>query len=720
MIKKLFKFACITLTVCFVLAAAGLFVLYKMYPPAKLKTMAQEYVAKNFQRQITFDDISFTWIGFTLTNVALSENATFQEGTFIKAHKLTAHVNVKPLLQKRIEIDTIEADGLQIQLVKQKDGRFNFDTLLPQESAPAQDEPAAFSSAGNIPFVLTADKIALTNCDISYLDQQTGLKTEVNNLNITIRDFDLDEAFDVLISFTTQISMLGQSDMTLPVQIALRTFLADLNLQQAYVTLTEASAQYQTVQLKLAGEVKNLENPSVNLSGTITGITSQAFSAFAPDLPHFMLPSVSLSLQALADLNTSTATISQAKLAVQDTSLVAKGTVDWGKEIPAYQVAATLKANIAQLVQMTDTLDGFSPAGTLSGQFKATEKKNNTDVSGTLTLTDVSVMYDPFTLTQLNGTITLSSLEDITAPNLTGKLNGQNFNMSFAYKNVKDVLNLAYQLNLDKLVLAKFPASGEETAATSATDTSVAGTSSQPANPTRMNVQAQVTIGGIEIPYLQSQGFTMTANLTNVTDTFNQTNGTVSFMLQPGKITNLDNFIKESSVAKILLLPVAVVKRVSGFLKLDLFPQAGESGASIAFTEGAGQYTFTNGKMNLDKTPFRSSVTPISASGTADFKTEELNMKATATLLTQAAPVAIKITGTFNDPKGKLDVVNTVTKVVGGLLNGTAVKSAAKTGANATTDTAKVTTDAVKTTVNTATDLVKGIGGLFKKKKDEQ
>ncbi len=715
MIKKIFKFASIALAVCFVLASAGLFVLYKMYPPAKLKIMAQEYVAKNFQRQITFDDISFTWIGFTLTNVALSENTTFQEGTFIQARKLTAHVNVKPLLKKRIEIDTIEADGLQIQLIKQKDGHFNFDTLLLQENSPAQDEPAA-SSAEKTPFVLTADKIALTACNISYLDQQTGLKTNVNDLNITIHDFDLDEAFDVLISFTTQISLLGQPDLTIPVQITLRTFLADLNLQQAYVTLTEASAQYQTVQLKLAGEVKNLENPAVNLSGTITGITSQAFSAFAADLPHFSLPALSLSLQAWADLNTSTATISQAQIAVQDTSLVAKGTLDWGKEIPAYQLAATLKANIAQLVQMTDTLEGFSPAGTVWGQFKATEKKNNTDVSGSLTLADVSVMYDPFTLTQLNGNITLASLDDIASNKLTGKLNGENFTTSFSYKNIKEVLHLSYALNLDKLVLSKFPSSSDEQSASTASAQSAV----QNTSPTRMNVQAQVNVGGIDIPYLQAQGFTLSANLTDMTDDLSQTNGTVSFALQPGKITNLDNFIKESKVAKILLLPVAVVKRVSGFLRLDLFPQPTGEGTSISFTEGAGQYTFTHGKMNLDKTVFNSSVTKITASGTADFRTDELNMKATATLLTQAAPVAIKITGTMSDPKGKLDVVNTVTKVVGGLLNGTVVKSTAKTGESAAAGTAKVAAGTVKTTVDTATDLVKGIGGLFKKKKQEQ
>lgn len=715
MIKKIFKWMCMAGLVLAVLLSAGVFTLYKMYPPQELKIKVQEYVAQRFQRQLTFDDISFTWIGFTLTNAALSENTTFQDGTFIKADKLTAHVAVKPLFKKRIEISSVEADGLQVSLIKHKDGRYNFETLLPAADAPTAQPSAPVAQTDAAPLVLTADTLRLVDCDITYQDEQTELRTAAEDLNITVNRFDLAAPFEMLVSFTTQVSMSGQQPITVPVQISFKTFLADLELARAYLTITEASARYQTVTFTLTGDVQNLENPSVNLSGTLSGIDNRVFAAFAPDLPNFALPALNLSLQAQADLTTSTAQITQAKLAVQDSSLAASGTVDWGRETPAYQLAAALKADLGQLVQMTDTLDGFSPAGRITGQLKATEQKNYTDISGTLTLAQVSMLYEPFTLTQTDGTVTLASLDAISSPKLTGKLNGENFTASFSYQQVQDVLHLALGLDLDKLVLKDFPASQNTVSA------QTAQAAAQPAASTRMNVQAQVNIGGIEIPYLQSEGFVLSANLTDITDTLGQTNGTVNFTLKPGQITNLDHFIKESKIAKIILLPVAVVKKVAGFLKLNLFP-SDESGrgTTVSFTEGAGQYTFTNGVMNLDKTIFNASLTQISASGTADFKTEQLDMKATATLLTQAAPIALKITGTFNDPKGKLDVVNTVTSVVGGLLNGAAVKSVAQTGANATSDTAKLTTDTVKTTVNTAADLVKGIGGLFKKKRTEE
>ncbi len=723
MIKKLIKICLLLCVLLVALLAAAFFTLKKMYPPAKLKAMAQTYVSQKLQREFSFDSISFTWIGFTLTQAALSEDHTFTQGTFIKADKLTAHVAVKPLLKRRIEISTIEADGLEVNIIAQKDGSFNFDTLVPATdenvtaATPAEQTP---STNEETPLVITAKKIRLTDCDLIYRDEQTGLRTALNNLNIEINDFDADAPFDANITFTTDISGTAQPTMQLPVSIQVKTFLAGFDMPKAYATISQATARYKTVNLALQGDIKNFSAPTVDLTGSLTGITNTVLSELAPGLPNFTLPAIHLSLKANADLDTQTATISQAKLTVQDSSFLAKGSFRWNEPSPTYNLSGSLKAIVSQLVQMTDTLDGFSPAGTIQATFKATEKKEYTDVSGNVLLQDVSVLYPPFTLTQLNGNITLASLDNISSPALTGKLNGENFKGSFAYVTQPKATDLTLNLNLDKLVLTEFPSSEQEntqtpTAANSPTQTTTAETA------VPMNIQANVTVGGITVPYFQSNGMTLSANLTNVTDTMAHTNGTVDFALQPGKITNLDNFVKGSKTAKILLLPLTVIKKVAGFLQLDLFPTTNKSeGATISFTEGAGTYTFMDGVMNIDKTVFNSTVTNISAQGTANFKTNALDMKAQATLLTQAAPVAFKITGTLNDPKGKLDVVNTVTSIVGGILNGTAAKSAASGTVSLTKDTATTATTAVKDTVTTAVDVVKGIGGLFKKSKEEK
>ena len=622
MIKKICKWILISGLVCIVLAAGAVFTLYKMYPPEKLKAMAQEYVAKNFQREIQFDSISFTWIGFTLHNVALSENTTFAQGTFVKADRLTAHVSVKPLFQKRFEISTIEADGLDVNIILRKDDKFNFDTLLPQEKTSTVQATPEEKNASTDSFVLTADKLALTNCNFVYQDEQTGLRMEAKNINLEINHFDLQNPFETVISFITDISGTGQPDLSIPVTLRVQTHLANLDLPAAYATISEASARYKSVVLKLAGKIKNFETPDIQLTGTLAGIDNNVLKDFAPDLPNFKLPVINLVFNATANLDNNTAYITEANLSVKNSLLSIGGPVNWGGTTPTYTLAGKLIVNLDEVVQMTDTLNNFSPTGIIKGTFKATEKKNFADVNGSITLQNISILYPPVTLTHTQGTINIVSLDNIAAPALTGKLNGENFNASFSYKNIQDVLNLVLNLNLDKLVLDSFStASSGNTSATDGAVNTAPGQTANQATTTRMNIQANVTVNGVKIPYVESNGFVLNANLTDVTDSMAATNGTLAFTLKPGKITNLDDFIKDSKVAKIILLPVGIVKKVAGFLKIDLFPASTDgNGATIAFTQGEGNYTFTNGEMNINKTEFNSTVTNISATGTANFK----------------------------------------------------------------------------------------------------
>ncbi len=716
MIKKLFKWAVKIAVTGVLLLLIAVVALKLMFPPAKLKAMAKQYVTKNYQREIEFEEVSLTWLGFSVKNFTLSENTTLQDGTFIHANQLTAKVALKPLFKKRIEISTIEADGLAVNIVRQQDGNFNFDSLLTTPQTPTQETTQEIKEE-DTPFVVTAQRINLTDCDIVYKDEQSGLRTALNDLNIEILRFSLDNPFAAFIGFTAGISGTQQPDMTIPVSVQLQPNLAGLDLEKASVAISQIQANYKTVQLNLTGNLTNFQNPTVELNGTISGLNNTVLAPFAPELPNFTLPDLQFILHATADLEQSTAHITQAQLSAQNSSLTSTGNIAWGENTPTYTLRAALVANLAQLVKMTDTLGNFSPAGTLQATLQATEKKNNTDVSGVITLKNISALYAPFTLTRVNGTITLKSLKNIVLNPLSGQLNGENFTASATYQNIQDVINMGLVLNLDKLVLKEFPASSTASATQNKSTSAQAPAVAQTSNPFKMNLQANVNIGGIEIPYVIGNGLRLNANLTDVTDTLAQTNGTVNFTLEPGKITNLDSVIQQSKTARLLLLPVSLINKAARILKIKLFSSTVEAATqgNIEFTQGEGQYTFTNGLLTVHKTAFNSAVTNVSASGMIDFKTEALDMKASGTFLTQATPVSFKVTGTLSNPKAKLDVVNTVGKVVGNLINGTTAKSVANTGADVTKGTANTAAGAVKGTVQTATDVVKGIGGLFKK-----
>ena len=747
--KKFLKLCFKIAVVIVILGAAALIALRLMFPPEKLKAMALEYAKTNLQREITFDDVSLNLVGVTLDNFAISENTSFQNGTFAKADKLVVKIALKPLFKKRVEISTVQLDGLDINVVKNADGSFNFDTLIPA-SDPNAAETETTASTGSAAFVLLADKIAANDCSFTYKDLQTGMNAAINNLNLEINQFDLSEPFDVTINFTTSYQEKNGPAVSIPLHIALRVFLSNLDMQNAYVTVNDISASYKTVKFQLTGGVRNFTAPQLDLSGTLSGINNQIFSDFLPDLPNFALPVINMNVKASANLESATASIAEAKLSVMDSALSAYGTVGWNGPAPTYSVNANLTTDLSQIVQMTDTVAGFQPAGIITGSFKATDKNNGQDVSGTVTFKNISAMYEPFTVSDFNGTVNIASVNNISTNALTGLLNGEKFTTSFSYQNVKDVMNIVLNLDLAKFTLAELPSSSastaEQTAAPAqeaAQEQSASSTEQAASGPEMlMNIKANVKVGPIDVPYFRADGFTLTANLTDVSETMTKANGQVSFNLQPGAITDLDSFVKDNKIVKILLLPITIVRKVATALNVELFPaQENTPKGEISFTSGEGVYTFTNGVMNVDKTTFNSQVTDISGSGTINFFTKALDMKVSATVLTSQTPVVIKIGGTMDNPSGKLDVVSTVGSLVGGILNyktpgkvvsgtanaatsvatgavkttGKVANTAVKTGVDVTKTAATAATDTVKGTVNAAKDALKGLGSIFKK-----
>lgn len=743
--KKFLKLCFKIALVLVILGVAALVALRLMFPPEKLKSMALEYAKNNLQREISFDGISLNLVGVTLDNFAISENTTFQNGTFAKADKLVVKIALKPLFKKRVEIATVQLDGLDVNVIKKQDGSFNFDTLIPASdpaAAASAEQPAQPAAASSSAFVLLADKISANDCSFSYHDLQTGMKASVDKLNLEINQLDLAEPFDVKINFNTFYQQKNGPAVAVPVNIALRVFLSNLDMKNAYVTVNDISASYKTVKFQLKGGVRDFTAPQADLTGTLSGISNAIFADFLPNLPDFSLPVINMNLKAAADLEKSSATISQAKLSVMDSALSAYGTVGWNGPAPTYSVNADLTTNLAQIVQMTSTVAGFNPGGVISGSFKATDKNEGKDISGSVTFKDISAMYEPFTVSQLNGTVNIASLDNISSNSLTGLLNGEKFTSSFSYQNIKDVMNVVLNLDLAKFTLKELPAAAAETTAEAAPQTAEEDSASQEAQPAAqttaassgnllLNLKANIKVGPIEGPYFRADGFSLTANLTDITDTMTKANGQVSFNLQPGAITNLDSFVKENKIVKILLLPISIVRKVAGALNVELFPaQENAQKGEISFTSGEGVYTFVNGVMRVDKTTFNSQVTDISGSGTINFLTQALDMKVSATVLTSQTPVVIKIGGTMDNPSGKLDVVSTVGSLVGGILNyktsgkvvrgtanaaGNVASGAVKTTGKVAATAANAAADTVKGTVNAAKDALKGLGGLFKK-----
>lgn len=710
--KKFLRRLFVAVVVLAVLALAGLVTLRVMFPPAKIKTLLTQYAQKNWGREMSFDSLSFYGSGLKLNGFALSERSTFAQGTFIKAQQVVAKIALKPLLKKRIEIHTLQLDGLEINLIKEADGSFNFSSSKDQADASDETSVPAPSADDNTPLVLQADELRAADCRLVYLDKSSGNQTTVDHFNLTATHFDLSSPFDAHLDFTTHIQQKNQKEIILPLSVDGKVMLAEQNWSQAQIDIQTLTLAYKTIVLRLQGTLKNFITPDLSLQGSLSGISHEALADFWPNLSPFSVPALSFDTQAKLDLQNDQASFAPLKLSVQDNHLQTQGTADWGTD--AYTFTGTLQTDLSQLVQISQST--FQPAGKVDGSFQYSSRPNDTRLSGKFNLQDVAFAYDPFTFEKLKATLTLASLSHWSGA-LTGLLNQENFVGNFDYQSTDDTTNLTLNTTLDKLVLTQWPAQEKDSSK------ETASSSEKTNEPSKLlNLQANLRIGEIIVPHFRSDGLTLNAALTGLSDAMTQANGTLNFAFEPGAITELDKLVKENKFAKIILLPLSILRKVSDTLNLGLFPTEKEKGA-ISFSQGEGAYTFTNGVMNVDKTIFKSSVTTINGSGTIDYPQDKVAMKATATVLTQAAPIVIKITGTPQDPKGKLDVAGTVGSVLEGLLSGKSEKAVAKEGEEdaqtVETDVTKDTKTITKDTLNDATKALKDLGNLLKKKKAE-
>ncbi|MBO4675034.1 MAG: AsmA family protein, partial [Elusimicrobiaceae bacterium] len=433
MLKKLVKILCIAIFLLAGTAVGGFFALKTFLSPEKIHTLVEQYARENWNRQISFQQLSLNWIGLTLKDFALSEESSFEQGTFIQAKEVVAKIDIKSLLKKQIQINTLFLNGVEVTLVQQKDGRFNFSSFA-KEDVPADNARNASSTperSSDTTLVLKADQLSASDCRFIYRNDISGTQTSLDHLNFSVNQFDLAHPFDLQLDFTTHLTQENQPSIDLPIRLEGSLFLANTDWQKAYLQARSFQASYKTVQLDLQGKVENFTAPIVDVTGTLNGVNNDVLAELLPQLPSFNLPTLSLKLQAKTDLTNSNAEFSKIELQTQNNFLSATGNTSWGKAF-SYALAGSIQADLSQLVQMTGG-SSFHPAGNVDGSFKSSTQAEHNRFAGTFTLKDVSMLYTPFTFEQVSGTVTLADSGTISAA-LTGQINQGNFVGNLIYK----------------------------------------------------------------------------------------------------------------------------------------------------------------------------------------------------------------------------------------------------------------------------------------------
>lgn len=149
-----------------------------------LLNKASAVVKQKQQRELAFTSpVQLKWfpsIGADLSGVTLSEFQSTDQ--FLKAEKVSISLALLPLLRSEIVVDAVQANGVTVNVVKNAEGKFNFDDLSnPEKNEEVKEELEQTPAKGEQALNFSVDSIALENLNVNYVDKQGGLEASLNN-----------------------------------------------------------------------------------------------------------------------------------------------------------------------------------------------------------------------------------------------------------------------------------------------------------------------------------------------------------------------------------------------------------------------------------------------------------------------------------------------------------------------------------------------------------
>lgn len=192
-IKRLFLLAVVIL----LLAVVGLAAFVMTFNPNDYKPRIEQLVKEKTGRTLSIDGqmhlTIYPRLGLRLAKVSLSNPAGFNtQAPFASIDRLDLDVELMPLLSHKLVVDKVVLSGLDVNLVRQADGRTNWQGLAGAASASAPAgaakpaEPGAAGMVAGAPFALAVAGVDIQRARITLDDKLVGRHLVVAPLNLSV------------------------------------------------------------------------------------------------------------------------------------------------------------------------------------------------------------------------------------------------------------------------------------------------------------------------------------------------------------------------------------------------------------------------------------------------------------------------------------------------------------------------------------------------------
>ena len=269
--KNFLKWGAIIVGCLAVVIIAALLIIPMFFDLQEYKPVIENKVAEATGRPFSVgDDLKlslFPWAGVSLSDLKLGNTGGFSEKEFVNIKSFEVRVKLLPLISKEIEVKRFVMDEPRIVLVKNKNGRGNWEQPgKKNESTAKKPEAGSPGDIGGLPIsALTVGNFAIKKGSALWIDHTTNTRKEVQNIKLNLKDVSLERPVKVDFSAELDNQPLSVSGTVGPV---------GSGMEKGVVPLDLSLKALKQLVLKLKG---NLENPATT-PGVDLDITVDKFS----------------------------------------------------------------------------------------------------------------------------------------------------------------------------------------------------------------------------------------------------------------------------------------------------------------------------------------------------------------------------------------------------------------------------------------------------------
>ncbi len=143
-----------------------------------IERMARERTGRTLKLQGELKLAFFPSLGASVGGVALSERGSNRE--FVALQSAHASVKLMPLLHGQVIVDAVRVSGLKAQIVRNKDGTYNFSDLLEGRA----EKPAPKRKDQSTPVIFDIAGVDIDRAAVAYRDMNTGQEISLSDLKL--------------------------------------------------------------------------------------------------------------------------------------------------------------------------------------------------------------------------------------------------------------------------------------------------------------------------------------------------------------------------------------------------------------------------------------------------------------------------------------------------------------------------------------------------------